>query len=95
MRPRKSKDLKRVLQTKGFLLDPAVDHHETYVLMVEGKKHSIHTYFSHGLKEYGATLMGKMKKQLKFADSAMAEDFFDCPLTAEGYLEALRESGNL
>ncbi len=30
-----------------------------------------------------------LKKQLKFQSSEQAEDFFDCPMSAEQYIELL------
>ncbi len=39
--------------------------------------------------------MGQIKKQLKFKETSKAEDFFDCPLTAEAYVEMLKENGDL
>ncbi len=60
-----------------------------------GKKHDVYTYFSHGEKEYGTKLMGRVKKQLKFTETAKAEDFFDCPMSAAMYLAMLRENGDL
>jgi len=95
MKPRKSKDLKSVLQQKGFILNPDKHDHQFYVLYVGGKKQHISTFLSHGIKEYGDSLMSKMKKQLKFRDTQKAEDFFDCPLSKEGYIEMLQEDGEL
>lgn len=95
MRARKVKDLKTTLVKKGFELNPEKDHHAFYYLVVEGKKHGIYTYFSHGEKEYTPALMGRIKKQLKFRESALAEDFFDCPMSLEQYLEMLAANGEL
>lgn len=95
MKVRKTKDLKKVLQKKGFVLDPEIDHHHFFILTIDGKKQAIKTYFSHGKKEYGATLMGQIKKQLRFKDSKIAEDFFDCPLSKEGYIEMLKKNGEV
>lgn len=95
MKSRKTKDLQRVLLAKGFALYPEKQHHQFYYLLVDGKKTAIKTYFSRGLKEYGDTLMQLVKKQLKFAQTRQAEDFFDCPMTAEQYVALLRETGQL
>ena len=65
MKARKTKDLKRVLIKEGFMADLAKNHHSFFCLMIDGKKHSIKTYFSHSLNEYGPQLMGQMKKQKK------------------------------
>ena len=95
MKPRKVKDLTRVLTQKGFVIEPKKDHHEFFYLKVGEKKHNVYTFFSHGKKEYGGKLMGDVKKQLKFKDAEKAELFFDCPMTGEMYLAMLRENGDL
>ena len=95
MKVRKSKDIKRVLQQKGFVLEPSKYHHDFYFLKVDGKKHAIYTYISHSIKEYGPSLMSQIKKQLKFDDNEKAEDFFDCHLTGDGYALLLKNKGLL
>jgi hypothetical protein len=95
MKPRKSKDIQKVLQKKGFELDPAVDHHQFYYLVIQGVKQNIKTYFSHGKTEYDKFLMGQIKKQLKFADNKKAEDFFDCPMSGSQYVDMLILSGEI
>jgi folate-dependent tRNA-U54 methylase TrmFO/GidA len=37
--------------------------------------------------------MSKIKKQLKFIETDKAEDFFDCPMSEEQYIEMLKELG--
>lgn len=95
MRSRKTKDIEKALTTKGFekISSKRKDHHQYYSLHINGKKTHIYTFLSHGAKEYPPTLMGKIKLQLRFVDSKDAEDFFDCPLTKEGYVDLLRKSG--
>lgn len=95
MKSRKVKELVKVLKKKGFELRPEKNHHNFYFLMIDGKKTSINTYFSHGKDEYGASLMGLIKKQLRFPSSKKAEDFFDCPLTKEMYAKMLKEQGDV
>ncbi|MEA5404939.1 hypothetical protein VB776_18540 [Arcicella sp. DC2W] len=95
MKNRKTKDLKRVLVKKGFELFPEKDHHEFYYLMINGIKQRVYTYFSHGKSEYGDSLMSQIKKQLKFDTTQNAEDFFDCPMTAEQYIEMLKKNNHV
>lgn len=95
MKPRKTKDIQKVLEKKGFILDPSKDHHNFFYLVIDGKKQAIKTYLSHGEKEYDKYLMGQIKKQLKFNDSEKAEEFFDCPMTKEKYIEMLVELGEI
>jgi len=92
MRARKPSDIKKALLKKGFIEDEE-SHHKYYYLVVEGKKTDLYTYLSHGkdAKEYGAPLMDKIKKQLRFKDTKKAEDFLDCPMSAEQYIAMLQE----
>lgn len=92
MKTRKTKDIQRVLLKKGFKIHPEKDHHQYYILTIDGKKQSVRTYFSHSLKEYNPYLMNLIKKELKFTDSNKAEQFFDCPMTEEMYIQMLKES---
>lgn len=92
MKSRKAKDLKKTLLKKGFEINPKQQHHESYYLVIDGKKSHIHTYFSHSLSDYGSSLMGKMKNQLKFMESNLAEKFFDCPMSKEEYISMLKEN---
>lgn len=95
MKARKTKDLQKVLTKKGFVFYPEKDHHQFYCLEIEGIKQPIYTYFSHGLKEYSLSLMGRIKKQLKFIETDKAEDFFDCPMSGEQYVEMLKDNGEV
>lgn len=95
MKLRKTKDIQKVLEKKGFILDPEKDHHQFYYLLIDGKKQAIKTYFSHGKKECDKFLMSQIKKQLKFRETEKAEDFFDCPMTKEQYVEMLIQLGEI
>lgn len=95
MKSRKAKDLKKTLLKKGFEINPKQQHHESYYLIVNGKRSHIHTFFSHSLSDYGSSLMSKIKKQLKFSESNLAEKFFDCPMSKEEYIQMLNDSGEL
>lgn len=95
MKTRKTKELLNTLLRKGFSLETQKSHHKCLVLIIDGRKQHIHTYFSHGKKEYDKTLMSQVKKQLKFDDSQKAEDFFDCPLSFEDYVKMLKDNGQL
>ena len=95
MKTRKTNHLQRTLQAKGFALYPEKDHHQFYYLVVDGKKTTVKTSFSHGQKEYGDALMQLVKKQLRFPQTRQAEDFCDCPMRGEEYVELLRIAGEL
>lgn len=93
MKPRKTKELYSTLLKKGFYEDSNRTSHKFLILMVDGKKANVKTFFSHGNKEYSPNLMSKMKIQLKFDTSSQAEDFFDCPMSKEKYIEMLKNKG--
>jgi predicted RNA binding protein YcfA (HicA-like mRNA interferase family) len=95
MKIRQAKQLEKTLKKKGFILNPESSHHKFYYLFYKGKKYPIHTYISHGLKEYSQNLMGEIKKQLKFDTTRNAERFFDCPMTAEEYYKMLKNNGEI
>lgn len=95
MKIRKVKDMQQVMQQKGFVLHPEKDHHQFYILHIDGVKQAVKTYFSHGKREYGNSLMSQVKKQLKFKETAKHEDFFDCPMSGEQYVEMLRQNGDI
>ena len=95
MKPRKTKDIQKILLKKGFKVNLQKDHHAFYYLTLNDVKYPIYTYFSHGKKEYDKNLMGSIKKQLKFNSTDKAEDFFDCPMSAEQYIEMLVEDGSI
>lgn len=95
MKVRKIKELVNVLKKKGFEQHPQKNDHKFYYLTVGGKKTSIFTFFSHGKKEYGNSLMLKIKGQLRFQNTQTAEDFFDCPLSKEEYIKLLKDQGDI
>jgi predicted RNA binding protein YcfA (HicA-like mRNA interferase family) len=95
MRPRNTKDIQKVLEKKGFILEPEKDHHQFYFLQIDGKKQAIKTYLSHGKREYDKSLMNQLKKQLKFRETDKAEDFFDCPMSKDQYVEMLIDLGEI
>ena len=93
MKVRKARDIVSALERKGFHKVKEKEHHKYYFLYVNEIKTNIYTYISHGKKskDYGKKLMNKIKNQLKFDDSNIAEDFFDCPFTKEMYVEMLKK----
>lgn len=93
MKTRKTKDVMNVLKKKGFELFPEKKHHKFLYLVINGKKQHIKTYFSHSINEYGGNLMSEIKRQLKFSDTKKAEDFFDCPMSGNDYIEMLKKNG--
>jgi hypothetical protein len=93
MRSRKVKDIEKVLLAKGFKLLKNKSDHYYYHLFYDGKKTNIFTFLSHGAKsdDYSSELMNRIKKQLHFIDSKLAENFLDCPMSEKDYLKMLLE----
>ncbi|WP_342508893.1 hypothetical protein [Sporosarcina sp. FSL K6-2383] len=87
MSTRKVKLIRSSLEKKGFSLKET--HHFMYTLYVDGKKTSIRTRLSHGLKEYDDHLLGQMSKQLAVTKEELL-DLIDCPMSYESYVELLR-----
>jgi|688.fasta_scaffold905226_2 predicted RNA binding protein YcfA (HicA-like mRNA interferase family) len=93
---RKSKDIISVLKKKGFVIEPEKDHHRYYCLLDRnGKKTTIYTYFSHGKKEYNTFLLKQIKKELKFNNNSDFEDFLNCPMSYDMYIEMLNKNQDL
>ena len=96
MKSRKVKDLIKILKSKGFEEERDKDHIRLWLILPDGtRSQRIWTYFSHGKKEYNGIMMNLVRKQLKFNNDQKlpAEDFFDCPLSYEAYLNLLEENG--
>ena len=89
MKPKKTKEIQRVLCKKGFEQDPKSDHHNFYYLIVDGKKKDVRTYFSHSKNEYDAKLLSKMKNQLFFETSDQFEQFLECTFSGDDYVQML------
>ena len=88
----KSRKIENSLNKKGFEVKRS--HHKKYTLYIDGKRTSIYTFISHGTKEYGDTLLSKMKEQLYLSKEEL-EQFIDCPLEKEDYIKILAEKGKL
>ena len=83
----KAREIDSSLRRKGFK-KIETKHHTKYVLYVNDKKTSIHTYISHGVNELSPKLLKKMAKQLKLKYDQFV-DLIDCPLTGENYVKLL------
>ena len=92
MKPRKSKEMRTVLEQKGFV--PAKRAHVFMFLHVNGKKTSVRTMVSHGVKEYGDNLLKQVARQLHLTSGEL-DGLFDCPLTGAKYVSLLSEKGVL
>jgi len=84
-----TRTIKRALTSKGFREE--LTHHEMLWFFVDGKRTSLRTRISHGLKEYSDPLLAQMAKQLNISKYHL-EKFFDCTLTEAEYLALQRLS---
>jgi len=92
MRPRKTKEMRSVLEKKGFI--PANGDHVFLFLHVNGKKTRVRTKLSHGATEYGPPLLKLVAGQLHLTSSEL-DDLLDCPMSAIKYVGLLAQRGFL
>lgn len=88
----KTRDLEKALLSKGF--ERADTHHVMLWLHVDGKKTAVRTRISHGVKDYGDSLLGEMSKQVKLPRKKFT-NLIECPLSREDYINHLRSTGVL
>jgi len=93
MGSKNTKDIEAALTKKGFVHTKS-SHHHFLVLYVDGEKKSIFTRYSHGKKECGDNLIGLMACQIRLS-KAQFNDFIDCQLSEERYLDILSAKGIL
>jgi len=86
----KTRDIESALKKKGFVQKET--HHRIFYLCVNRKITGVHTFISHGQKDYSADLLAKMKNQLHLSGKEFA-DLIQCPLTGERYLQLLVRRG--
>lgn len=92
MKSCKTRDIAAALVRKGF--EERASHHKIYYLCIEGKITGVHTFLSHGVKEYNADLLVKMRNQLHLSGKEL-DDLIRCPLSGEDYAKLLFERGVL
>ena len=86
MSPKKTVQIASALQSKGFR--PSNRHHTYYILYVNGRKTSVRTKVSHGIREYGKSLLGQMSKQLGVSRRQL-DRLIECPMSEEEYVSLL------
>ncbi|MCB1222097.1 MAG: hypothetical protein H7A35_00475 [Planctomycetales bacterium] len=87
-----TRNIKRALLKKGFHLRNS--HHLEFRLFLNGNPQNIHTFISHGLQEYGDSLLAAMSRQLHLSKAELLE-FIDCTMSGEAYLALLRERAHI
>lgn len=89
MSSRKTREIEKALISKGFR--PDYGSHISLWLCVKDKRTTVRTVLSHGIREYGESLLAKLKKQLGLSTKAQLLDLIDCPMSEEQYIEYLIE----
>ena len=87
-----TRQIRGALCAKGFLEDQT--HHSLHWLVVGGQKRSVRTRLSHGLREYGDELLGRMARQMHLRRREL-DEFIECPMTREVYVRLLIDRGVL
>ena len=90
MKTCKARDIESALSKKGFLHKET--HHKIFFLCRNGRITGVHTFLSHGQKEYSRDLLAKMKTQLHLSGKEFT-DLIQCHLSGEQYLQLLVERG--
>lgn len=84
--------ISRALLSKGFRQYNA--DHVYFIFYYEGKRTSVRTKISHGKDEYDDRLLNYMSIELHLEKKEF-EEFIECPLTQEQYIELLKKRGVL
>jgi len=93
MATRKTAKIKRALKKKGFEEDKT--HHNMFWFYHDSKKTSIRTRISHSIEEYGESLLGEIKRQMRFPEKKQLLDFIDCSLSKNDYVKILTDTGTI
>jgi len=90
----KTSRIKSALVKKGFVETSGANHDKYIYYTQEGKKTSVFTFFSRGssLKEYGESLLGPMRLQLKINKDQFS-GLINCPLSQNNYEDILKSQG--
>ena len=91
--PQKARDVKRALTQKGFAESKKRDHH-VYFLVHGGRKTNIATKISHGHSEIHDGLCSAMAREMRLRNRDF-NNFVDCSLTFEKYIEILVANNQL
>ena len=87
-----ARKIRGVLLAKGFQEERS--HHIVLRLVVRGKTTGILTKISHGVSDYGDSLLGKMARQIHLSRREL-DTFIQCPMSHEDYVGILTEQGDL
>ena len=91
--PRKTRDVEKALQTKGFQLRQSKHRHFIYYNL-DGKKTLVRAETSHGDREISDSLLGEMAKQCYLRREEF-DRLIDCPLDQNAYDALVKERASL
>jgi hypothetical protein len=63
-----------------------------FFLCRERKITGVHTFLSHGVREYSVDLLSKMRSQLHISGNEL-DNLITCPLSADDYATLLEKRG--
>ncbi|MFH1230856.1 MAG: hypothetical protein V1709_05100 [Planctomycetota bacterium] len=88
--PIERKTIETNLIQKGFRRKDS--HHKYFHHVYNGQETGICTYTSHGsnYKDYGISLLGRMKKELRLDRIQDVANLFNCPMDGNDYNDILR-----
>lgn len=92
MRPRKTRDIAGALKSKGFIEKQS--HHTFFALAVNGLRSGVRTKLSHGVREYGASLLHQIAQDLGLTNEEL-ERLLDCPMSGQQYVDLMRLRGRV
>lgn len=85
-----TKDIKKNLQKKGFIVDNQRDHIWFNYITTDGKKTPIRTKISHGKSDIGDDLISKMARQTRISKKQFVE-LVECSLSKDEYFELVKD----
>lgn len=92
MKPKRTKDIGKKLQQKGFKREER--GHIYFILYYNNKKTSVYTKLSHSIKEYGKPLLNQIAHQLSLTNEQL-DKFLSCPLTHDDLVKILVDKGRI
>ena len=84
--------MQKALLAKGYRQHDG-DHHY-FFFFHNNRKTSIRTKVSHGIREYGGSLLGKVRQQMKLVGREL-DQYFDCDMSTQQYGDLLTKRGNI
>lgn len=87
-----TREIRSALLRKGFRQDNT--HHHMYWLYIRGRRERIVTRVSHSIREYGASLLAAVAKEMRLRRQEL-DSFLNCEMGYQDYLAPLNERGTI